>query len=122
MKRLFLVVIAVISMSMTSFAEETRTMNRKAFDMSYNVRQLSCCLGITVEQMDDLEAEHAHFAEEMKEAAAAPMSKQAEAVREAVTNDFKMMKGILNATQFAKYQLLMNTTFHNRGLDVFLNK
>jgi predicted secreted acid phosphatase len=122
MKRLFLLAIAVITMTMTSFAGETRTMTRKAFDMSYNVRQLSCCLGITIEQMNDLELEHARFVEEMKNAATAPESKQAEAVRSAITKDFKMMKGILNASQYEKYQLLMNTTYHNRGLDIYLDK
>jgi hypothetical protein len=119
MKRLFFMAIAIFCMT-TTIASNAKVITKQAYDMNYNVRQLGCCLGLTLEQLKDVDAEHAKFMNEMKDASNASESDKTLAVRKAVNEDFRIMKGLLTPTQYAKYQLLMNTTYQNRGIDEFL--
>ena len=120
MKRLFLMTIAMLSMTMT-FAENEETKNVtnvEAYDMSVNMRKLGVALGLTVDQMEAVENIHTTFTAEMQLAAHADDNDRKEMVSKAVERDIKWMRYVLDEKQYHKYLLLLNTTLHNRGLIV----
>jgi len=120
MKRLFLVIVAVLSMTMT-FAENEEAksvQNVEAYDMSVNMRKLSVALGLTTDQMEAVENVHNYFAAEMELAAHADDADRKALVKKAVERDVKWMRYVLDQKQFRTYLLLLNTTLNNRGLNV----
>jgi hypothetical protein len=120
MKRLFLTVMAVLSMTMT-FAEEEKTTavsNVEAYDMSVNIRKLGETLGLTLDQMESVSDVHHTFCGEMMVAAQAQGDDRKALVDKAVTKDLKYMNYILTDGQFRKYRLLLQTTLVNRGIEL----
>ena len=120
MKRLFLVIVAVLSMTMT-FAENEdakSAQNVEAYDMSVNMRKLSVALGLTTDQMEAVENVHNYFAAEMELAAHADDADRKALVKKAVERDIKWMRYVLDQKQYRTYLLLLNTTLNNRGLNV----
>ena len=120
MKRLFLVTLAMFSMTMT-FAEneETKSVkNVEAYDMSVNMRRLSVTLGLDVNQMEAVETIHNTFNAEMQLAAQAKEADRQELVNKAVERDIKWMHYVLDQKQYRNYLMLLNLTLYNRGLSV----
>ena len=120
MKRLFLVIVAMLSMTMT-FAEneEAKNVNQvEAYDMSVNMRKLSVTLGLTTDQIEAVENVHNYFAAEMQLAAHADEADRKELVKKAVERDIKWMHYVLDNKQYRTYLTLLNTTLNNRGLNV----
>ena len=119
MKRLFFVMIAVLSMTMT-FAENENTKsvnNVEAYDMSVNMRKLSVTLGLTTDQMEAVENIHNTFNAEMQLAAQADSADRQERVKKAVDRDIKWMHYVLDEKQYRTYLTLLNATLNNRGLN-----
>ena len=119
MKRLFMLMIAVLSMTMT-FAENENTKsvnNVEAYDMSVNMRKLSVTLGLTTDQMEAVENIHNTFNAEMQLAAQADSADRQERVKKAVDRDIKWMHYVLDEKQYRTYLTLLNATLNNRGLN-----
>ena len=120
MKRLFMMTLAMLSMTMT-FAENEETKNVtnvEAYDMSVNMRKLSVALGLTTDQMEAVESIHNTFNAEMQMAAQADEADRNEKVNKAVERDIKWMHYVLDNKQYRTYLTLLNTTLNNRGLSV----
>jgi len=120
MKRLFMMTLAMLSMTMT-FAENEETKNVtnvEAYDMSVNMRKLSVALGLTTDQMEAVESIHNTFNAEMQMAAQADEADRNEKVYKAVERDIKWMHYVLDNKQYRTYLTLLNTTLNNRGLSV----
>ena len=120
MKRLFMMTLAMLSMTMT-FAENEETKNVtnvEAYDMSVNMRKLSVALGVTTDQMEAVESIHNTFNAEMQMAAQADEADRNEKVNKAVERDIKWMHYVLDNKQYRTYLTLLNTTLNNRGLSV----
>ena len=119
MKRLFLVTLAMFSMT-TTFAEseETKSANVEAYDMSVNMRRLSVTLGLTTDQMEVVENIHNTFKAEMLLAANAKEADRQTLVTKAVERDIKWMYYVLDKKQYNNYLMLLNSTLNNRGLSV----
>lgn len=118
MKRLFLVVVAVLGMT-TTFAENestTGTTNTSAYDMSVDMRRLGVALGLTFDQMESVAEVHRAFCGEMMVASQAHNDDRKAIVDDAVEKDLKYMSYILTPAQFAKYKALLDITLSNRGL------
>ena len=120
MKRLFLMTLAMFSMTMTfAESEETKSVkNVEAYDMSVNMRRLSVTLGLTTDQMEAVETIHNTFNAEMQLAARAKETDRQELVNRAVERDIKWMHYVLDQKQYRKYLMLLNITLSNRGLSV----
>ena len=120
MKRLFLMTVAMFSMTMT-FAENEEAKevkNVEAYDMSVNMRRLGVTLGLTVDQMEAVETIHNTFNAEMQMAARADENARQELVNKAVERDIKWMHYVLDQKQYSNYLTLLNSTLNNRGLTV----
>lgn len=120
MKRLFLMTIAMLSMTMT-FAENEEAKNVtnvEAYNMNVNMRKLGVALGLTLDQMEAVENIHSTFNAEMQLAAHADENERQEMVNKAVERDIKWMQYVLDKKQYRTYLLLLNTTLNNRGLNV----
>lgn len=119
MKRLFLVVVAMLSMTMT-FAENENANsvnNVAAYDMKVNIRKLGEVLGLTYDQMESVSDIHRTFCGEMMVASQANKDERDGLVKKAVAKDLKYMNYILNREQYRKYLMLLNATLNNRGLN-----
>ena len=118
MKRLFLTMVAVLSMTMT-FAENENAAsvnNIKAYDMTVNMKKLAQTLGLTKDQFESVEEIHKTFAAEMMFAAQSKGEERNKMVEKAINKDLAYMDYILNDDQYRKYVMLLNITLLNRGL------
>ena len=134
MKRLYLTVVALLSMTMT-FAGDKNGMDAAganpaatsatmakadstaSYDISYNLRRLGETLGLTIDQMNSVEALNRIFRGDLKTAAEADKANRKALMDSAIEKDMKYMSYVLTPEQFDKYQTLINTTLANRGLE-----
>ena len=119
MKRLFLMTIAMLSMTMT-FAENEEAKNVanvEAYDMTVNMRKLSVALDLKEDQMDAVESIHNTFKAEMLLAAQADESDRQAMVEKAIDRDVKWMHYVLDQKQYRTYLMLLNATLNNRGFN-----
>ena len=118
MKRLFLTMVAVLSMTMT-FAENENAAslnNAEAYDMTVNMKKLSKALSLTTDQVESVAEIHKTFAAEMMYAAQSKGEERNKMVEKAIKKDLAYMDYILNKEQYHKYVMLLNITLLNRGL------
>ncbi|MFC2701282.1 hypothetical protein [Segatella oris] len=119
MKKMFLTLVAVMSMTM-AFAEDENTVATNtvaAYDMKVNYSKLAEALGLSMDQLESVEDVHKTFCIEMMNAANAPKDDRKNMVDKAIEKNLKYMHYILNNSQYSKYLLLLNTTMNNRGLN-----
>ena len=121
MKKMILTVMAVLSMTITTFAkDENANANNamSAFDMSVKMNKLSQALNLTTDQTESVADVHHTFCGEMMVAAQAGNEDQKDLMIKAVNKDLKYMHYILNKEQYRKYVMVLNATLLNRGLDI----
>ena len=118
MKRLFLVVVAMLSMTMT-FAENENAANlnnAEAYNMTVNMKKLAQALNLSKDQVESFNEIHKTFSAEMQFAAQATGEERAKMVDKAIKKDLAYMDYILNNDQYRRYVMLLNMTLVNRGL------
>jgi len=119
MKRLFMVVVAMLSMTMT-FAENETAANlnaTEAYDMqSVNMKKLGMALNLSQDQMESFAEVHKTFSAEMLFAAQAVGDERQKMVEKAIKKDLAYMNYILSSDQYRKYVMLLNMTLMNRGI------
>ena len=119
MKKIVLMVVALFTMTSTSFAENENNNavnNVQAYDMTVNMRKLAVTLGLTTDQVEAVQDIHTAFCNEMMLAAHAQNDEREALVDQAVKKDVRYMHYILNDKQYKKYLMLLNVTLINRGL------
>ena len=119
MKRLFLTVMAVLSMTMT-FAEneELNTVNNaNAYKMSVNYDRLADALDLSLDQQEAVQDIHSEFCADIMNAGSANTDERKALVKKAINKDLKHMRCVLSDYQFRTYLALLNTTITNRGLN-----
>ncbi len=118
MKRLFLVVVAMLSMTMT-FAENETTKSHntvEAYDMTVNMKKLGQVLELSKDQIEAVAEIHKTFCAEMLFAAQYGKDERDQLVDKAIKKDVAYMGYILNKDQYRRYVMLLNVTLNNRGL------
>ena len=118
MKRLFMVVVAMLSMTMT-FAENENAANlnnAEAYNMTVNMKKLGQALNLSKDQMESFSEVHKTFSAEMMFAAQATGEERQKMVDKAIGKDLAYMNYILSQNQYRKYVMLLNMTLINRGL------
>ncbi|WP_440425342.1 hypothetical protein [Prevotella sp.] len=119
MKRLFLTVMAVLSMTLT-FAEneELNTVNSvNAYKMSVNYDKLADALELTLDQLEAVQDIHSEFCADMMNAGNASADERKAMVGKALAKDLKHMHSVLSDGQYHTYLKLLNATIVNRGLN-----
>lgn len=119
MKRLFMVVVAMLSMTMT-FAENETAANlnaTEAYDMqSVNMKKLGMALNLSKDQVESFAEIHKTFSAEMLFAAQTTGDERQKMVEKAIKKDLAYMNYILSSDQYRKYVMLLNMTLVNRGI------
>ncbi len=119
MKRLFLTVVAVLSMTMT-FAEDenlNKVDNMNAYKMEVNYQKLGDALNLSMDQQEAVQDIHQAFCADMMSVAAANKESRKAMMMNAIAKDLRYMRIVLDSKQYKKYLLLLNITLNNRGLN-----
>ena len=119
MKRLFLIVVAILSMTMT-FAEENdqqTVVNAEAYKMTVNYKQLGKTLELTKDQIEAVKDVHNEFCSDMEFISMVEQGSKKMMIDSAIKKDLQYMKFILDKDQYKKYLTLLNLTLYNRGLN-----
>lgn len=118
MKRLFLVVVAVLSMATTFAENENANAANKAnaYNMSVNYTKLAECLALSMDQLEAVKDIHSDFSARMMNAANANGQEREKMVKKAINKDLAYMRTVLNHDQYRKYLAVLNATMVNRGL------
>jgi len=119
MKRLLMVMIAMLSMTMT-FAENETASNlntTEAYNLkAVNMKKLGEALNLSKDQVESFAEIHKTFSAELLFAAQATGEEREKMMDKAIKKDLAYMDYILNADQYRKYVMLLNVTLMNRGL------
>lgn len=118
MKRLFLTVVAMLSMTLT-FAENENmnsVNNAEAYDLSVNIKQLARTLNLADDQIEAVAEIHKTFCAEMMFATQYAKEERDARVDAAIRKDLGYMNYILSPEQYKRYRMLLNVTMLNRGL------
>ena len=118
MKRLFLTIVAMLSLTMT-FAENENTTtlnNTEAYDMTVNIDRLGKVLELSKDQMSAVAEIHKTFCAEMLFAAQYPADERDQMVTKAIKKDLAYMDYVLTKEQYRRYLTLLNITLVNPGL------
>jgi len=123
MKKMILTMMMMLSVSAT-FAEDANVMGNQEpnienanFDMNCDLRRLAVTLGMTTEQLEDVQLIHKQFVSDMQEASKASNSDARRAImNNAIDKDLRWMRYVLSDKQYRKYLTLLNVTLVNKGL------
>lgn len=134
MKRLYVSVVALLSMTMAFAGNGNETKNANngngcdstatgkgkteaAYDINYNLRRMGETLGLTLSQMNSVDALNRSFNDDLKALVGAADADRKALLDNAVANDFKRMSYVLTPAQLSKYEILINATLANRGME-----
>ena len=82
-----------------------------------NLRRMGETLGLTLSQMNSVDALNRSFNDDLKALVGAADADRKALLDNAVANDFKRMSYVLTPAQLSKYEILINTTLANRGME-----
>ena len=122
MKKFFLMMVMMLTMSVYSFAEDgnaTKLTNTEKYELKINHRSLACALDMSKDQMEMSDEIISEFEKDMVFASSMNTEESREKiVANAVKKNIKYMSYILNDKQYRKYLMLLNLTLVNRGFDI----
>ena len=123
MKRFVLLFVALATFaSATVFAaNEGANVNKEVWNWNVRTERMVRYLDIYSGQFDKVALVNEYFSEQLQKISRIKDEDvRAKKVREAVSENLSLMKGILNVEQYRKYVTLLNLTIRNKGLDVYL--
>lgn len=122
MKKFFLIMAMMFTMSVYSFAEDSDTIklaNTEKYELKVNNRSLACALDMSKDQMEISDEIISELERDMVFASSMNTEESREKiVANAVKKNIKYMSYILNDKQYRKYLMLLNLTLVNRGFDI----
>ena len=119
---LLFVALATFASATVFAANEGANVNKKEV-WNWNVRteRMVRYLDIYSGQFDKVALVNEYFSDQLQKISRIKDEDvRAKKVREAVSENLSLMKGILNVEQYRKYVTLLNLTIRNKGLDVYL--
>ena len=121
MKKVFLMLVMLFTMSVVTFADDSNANNVEEiekYDLNVNTRKLAEYLQLTSDQMDAVEVVTSEFEKDLMfvalECANANRSK---VTKNVIAKNLKHMSYILNEKQYHKYLAVLNATIINRGIE-----
>ena len=122
MKKVFLMLVMLFTMSVYSFAEDnnaTEIERIERYDLKVNTRRLADYLQLSSDQFDAVESVADELSRDLKFAAVECNKQNRSAVtKNALVKNVKHMSYILNDDQMHKYLVVLNATVNNRGIDI----
>ena len=122
MKKYFIMLVMMLTMSVYSFAEEstaTKMAETERYELKINHRRLACVLDMSEDQMEMSESLISELESDMIFASVMDTDERRNAiVKNAVKKNIKHMHYILNNNQYKKYLMLLNLTLEHRGFDI----
>ena len=122
MKKYFIMLVMMLTMSVYSFAEEstaTKVAETEKYELKINHRRLACVLGMSSDQMEMSNDIISELESDMIFASVMDTEEsRSVVVANAVKKNIKYMHYILNDAQYKKYLMLLNLTLENRGFDI----
>lgn len=118
MKKLFLTIVAMLSMTVAMAENENANSmnNTEAYNIQINVKKLGQTLHLTSDQMETVAELNKTFSAELLFAGQANEGDRKDLVEKAVKKHIGYMHYILSDSQYHKYLQLLNVTLYNRGL------
>jgi len=120
MKKCFLMLVMMFTMSVYSFAEDNNASEAQKienFDVKINTKKLGQYLELSKDQVESVEAIENEFSSDLMFAAVECNDNNRIIVTQnAISKNIKNMAYILNREQYIKYLKVLNATVHNRGL------
>ena len=121
MKKVFLMMVMLFTMSVYSFAEDNNAAEIERierYDIKVNARKLASYLELTSDQMESVETIVNEFSNDMMFAAVECDNSNRNAVtKNAIDKNIKFMSFILNREQYHKYLVVLNATLNNRKIN-----
>jgi len=122
MKKVFLMLVMMFTMSVYSFAEEneaTKMAETERYELKINHRRLACTLDMSKDQMEMYGDVISEFENDMMFASVMETEESRNTiVANAIKKNIKYMHYILNDNQYKKYLMLLNLTLENRGFNI----
>ena len=122
MKKYFIMLVMMLTMSAYSFAEEntaTKMAETERYELKINHRRLACVLDMSSDQMEMSNDIISELESDMMFAAVMNTEESRNSiVANAVKKNIKNMHYVLNDTQYKKYLMLLNLTLEHRGFDI----
>ena len=122
MKKFFLMMVMMLTMSAYSFAEDnnaTKLANTEKYELKVNHRRLAYVLDMSKDQMEMSDEIISELERDMVFASCMDTEDSKEKiVANAVKKNIRYMSYILNDKQYRKYLMLLNITLTNRGFDI----
>ena len=122
MKKYFIMLVMMLTMSVYSFAEEstaTKMAETERYELKINHRRLACVLDMSSDQMEMSNDIISELESDMMFAAVMNTEESRNAVvANAVKKNINYMHYILNDAQYKKYLMLLNLTLEHRGFDI----
>ena len=112
MKKIILTMVA--AMALTFCPAEAKSNEGVRLDMDCNMQSLFTTLDLDESQMDAVEEIHNGFSDEMQSLATLSGPQLWHGIHQAVRNDARQMKQVLDDKQFKTYMFLLGTTLRNR--------
>ena len=123
MKKVFLLMVMMFTMSVYSFAEDnnaTEIERVERYNIRVNAKKLANYLELSSDQLEAVESITDEFSNDLMFAAV----QSGETTRNAVTKNLieknvKYMSYVLNKNQMHKYLVVLNATMHNRNINIY---
>lgn len=118
MKRLFVSVFAVLSLSTVCFSQKKLEIND--WNMKMHLPELARYLDLSSNQYDDVANAIDFFEDKMNSAKYSKGERQIKYLNEAIYGNLKLMKSTLSEVQYKKYLRILNTQIQNKGLNSYI--
>lgn len=122
MKKVFLTMVMLFTLSVNMFAEDnnsTEIESVERYDIKVNAKKLANYLQLSSDQYDAVETAANELSSDLMFAAVeCSNAGRAKVTRNAVDKNVKYMSYVLNAEQMHKYLLVLNATMNNRKINI----
>jgi hypothetical protein len=120
MKKYFLMLVMLFTMSVYSFAEDTNATEIERierYDIKVNIRKLGSFLELSKDQMESVETIENEFNRDLMFAAVeCTKDNRMKVTDNAIEKHIRHMSYILSDKQYRKYLKVLNLTINNRGI------
>ena len=120
MKKVYLMVVMLMTLCFPVMAEETKTSelnNVEAYDINVNINSLARYLELSQDQLSIVEDIQMAFSDGIRYAAIMPTDERRKnMINNAIEYDLQNMKYVLSKEQYKRYLKVLNQTLINRGI------